>query len=562
VPDIREISLLMPGEPGRFRWGKMLSRAKMAVRWAVVATARTPLRFFYGWVYRAHVWYAVRVAKRFPGTRAIYVARSVAKGEIVFGVSDIDIVIVGEWPEDEQIRLMRKLGLLSALSPLYDSGLWQQVHTRESLHNLWATDYFFQSRFDEGRRQWKLEYGSDLVATLGQVPTERKAGGYYMEARSWWLHFIASTFGSGPTAQDAIFRNSIAYKTVVEVLNIARAVRTGRASEESRSAALRRSFDETENQDRDFLSRLEESAAVGHLRFRGDIQRESLKLLLPVLDRIHADLGGLPSFAPLGQFQVDAHADELLRTPQAIAHGRRLAEHAKQTWPSFRGAYLAPSAACFAMDDLLLLIEPDPLQLPEVAQLRALCALHEQSRAQVPQRIALCLLLPAGACQLEFVNFTEMWRVLIFPSSTPDLFTLIRRPEFLIDGESPKTFGLPVWSRFARDIAVEELNVRRSVLSRVTPDVFPSSIEILRNVWRHLQLEVLVRTSARGPAIFALSLAAVRRELQALALADEALLQALEDAYRHELGGNASDVRSLMDRIMVYLTGFREPDDA
>ncbi|HEY1759325.1 MAG TPA: hypothetical protein VGG72_28395 [Bryobacteraceae bacterium] len=556
MPDIREVSLLMPGDPGRFRWGKMLSRAKMAVRWAVVATAQTPLRFFYGSIYRAHVWYAVRVAKRFPGTRAIYVARSVAKGEIVFGVSDIDMVMVGEWPEDEQIRLMRKLGLLSALSPLYDSGLWQQVHTRESLHNLWETDYFFQSRFDEGRRQWKLEYGSDLVAALGQVPRERKAGGYYMEVRSWWLHFIASTFGSGPTAKDAIFRNSIAYKAVTEVLNIARAMQTGRAPEESRRAALRRSIDEAQNQNRDFLSRLEESAKVGHLRFRGDIQEESLQLLLPVLDRLHADLRKLPSFAPLGEFQVDARAEELLRTPQAIAHARRLAQHLKQAWPSYRGAYLAPSAACFAMDDLLLLIEVDPAQLPDLAQLRTLCAFHEQSRARVPQRIALYLLLPSGACQLEFVNFTEMWRVLIFPPSTPDLFTLIRRPEFLIDGELPAIAGKPVWSRFARDLAVEELNVRRSVLSRVTPDVFPNSIEILRNVWRHLQLEVLVRTSAAGSAIFALSLGAVRRELQKLALAEGNLLSLLEDAYQCEISGNASDVRPLIPRIMAYLTGF------
>jgi hypothetical protein len=117
-----------------------------------------------------------------------------ATGNIDIGVSDIDMVMVGEWPEEEQIRLMRALGILSAISPLYDAGLWQQVHCADTLRNLWETDYFFQSRFDEGRTQWKLAYGSNIVAGLPPVPLERVGGGYYMEARNWWLHFVASMF--------------------------------------------------------------------------------------------------------------------------------------------------------------------------------------------------------------------------------------------------------------------------------------------------------------------------------------------------------------------------------
>ena len=546
MPDVREIMLLMPGDAGRFRWGKIFSRAKLGVRWAVVATARTPLGLIYGAIYRAHVWFAVRVARKFPGTRAIYVARSVAKGEIAFGVSDIDMVIVGEWPEEEQIRLMRKLGALTAISPLYDSGLWQQVHNLASLRNLWETDYFFQSRFDEGRRQWKLASGTDLVATLPAVPEDRLGGGYYMEVRSWWLHFIASAFGSGPTAQDAIFRNSIAYKAVTEVLEIARVLRTGGAMEESRAKSLQISIEEARGEDRDFLVRLARSAVKNHLRCEGDIQRDSLKLLLPVLNQIHAELRELPSFASAGAFEVDAPPEEVLRSPQAVAHAQSLVEHVKHAWPSYRAAYLAPSAACFAMDELLLLIEADPARLPDLAQIRALCDLHARTRARVPQRVALYLLLPDGACQLEFVNFTEMWRVMVFPASTPDLFTLIARPEFRIDGEAP-VLPRPVWSRFGHDVAMEELNVRRSVLSKVTPDVFPSSIEILRNVWRHLQLEVLIRKSR-----FALSPAAVRRGLDP----DDGLLAQLEEAYQGELEGRASNVRPLIPQIMDYLKQF------
>jgi hypothetical protein len=556
MPDVREIMLLMPDKPGRLRWGRFLSRVKLWIRWMVVATSRTPLRHLYRAIYRAHIAVAVRVARRFPQTKAIYVTRSVGRGEIALGVSDIDVVVVGAWPEQEQIRLMRRLGALTAFSPLYDSGMWQQVHNQAALRNLWETDYFFQSRFNEGRAEWRLEFGHNIVAELPPMPKERLGGGYYMEVRSWWLHFIASAFGSGPTARDAIFRNSISYKSVTEVMEIAESLRTGRGITESRKQSLRRAIGRSIGRERDFLERLERSGKNNHLHFSGDIQQGSLRLLLPLLDRIHADLRALPSFAALGDFRVDAQPEELLVTEQARAHARRLAGHLKRSWPSYRAAYLAPSTACFAMDELLLLIEIDPAQLPDLSQLRALCELHAETRAQVPQRVALYLLMPAGACQLEFVSFTEMWRVLIFPSSNPDLFTLIRRPEFLVDGRPQGDLPAPVWSRFAYDVAVEEVNVRRSVLSKVTPDVFPSSIEIVRNVWRHLQLEVLIRTAAQGPALLALSPAAVSRALRVLGRSEDTLLELLEGAYREELAGRQSDVRPLVPRIMAYLTSF------
>jgi Nucleotidyltransferase domain len=547
--------LLMPGEAGRFRWGKLLSRAKLALRWVVVATAQAPLSHFYRGVYRAHVWYALRVAKKFKGTRAVYITRSMATGTITIGISDIDLVIVGEWPEEEQIRLMRSLGALTAISPLYDSGLWQQVYGVANLRELWETDYFFQSRFNEGRTQWKLAYGEDIIASLPPVPPDRLGGGFYMEVRSWWLHFIASTFGSGPTAKDAIFRNSIAYKAVTEIATIARTMSAGGASE-LRAESLRMEIEDSSGATRDFLERLEQSARRRHLGFDGDIQEESLRFLLPVLDQIHAKLGEMPSFEAIGPFRLDANSAEVLRTPSAIAHAHRLIDHVKQRWQGYQGACLAPSAAAFALDDLLLLINVNPRELPSLSQMRELTTLHAAARETLRQRISIYLLLPAGACQLEFINFTEMWRVMVFPPSTPDLFTLIQRPEFLIDGQSATLLRAPAWSRFASDLAIEERNVRRSVLSKVTPDVFPSSIEIIRNVYRHLQLEVLTRTSTNGNAVFALSPAAIERELRSLSLSDGAVLDPLRDAYARELQGETSNVRPLIPQIMSFLQRF------
>jgi len=556
VPDIRQIALLMPDNPGRFRGGRFLSRAKWGIRRAIAASANSPLKHLYRAVYRAHVRLAVGVARSFPLTRSVYISRSLARGEISYGVSDVDMVIVGEWPEDEQIRLMRRLGVLTKLSPLYDSGLWQQVHHRESLHNLWETDYFFQSRFDEGRRQWKLEYGSDLAATLPPVPDDRRAGGYYMETRSWWLHFIGSAFGSGPTAQDEVFRNSIAYKAVTEILEVEHALKTNGSPAESRTIALRKSIERSQGKERNFFERLEASARRNHVVFRGDVQAESTEVLLPALDRIHNCLARTPSFKSAGEFALEANPEEVFRRPESIALARRLVAQAKADWTGYRAAYLVPGIASFAMDDLLLLIEVDPRNLPSFPSLREFCKSHARWRSESVQRIVSYLLGPSGACQLQFVSFDEMWRVLLFPPSSPDVFTLIQRPEFVLDGTPSTPLAKPVWSHFAYDLALEEVNVRRSVLSKVTPDVFPGPLEIVRNVWRHLQLEVIVRTADRGFASLPLSSAAVRRGLEDLGLSDDKLLLRLQETYASELQRKPSSIRDMIPELVVYLKSF------
>ncbi len=98
--------------------------------------------------------------------RAIYATRGVASGEIVPGVSDIDLVVIGDWDEEEHSGVVTALRRLSHLSPLYDGLLWQSAHSLTTFHSLYETDFFYQCRFDQGRSEWKLLHGDDVVAGL------------------------------------------------------------------------------------------------------------------------------------------------------------------------------------------------------------------------------------------------------------------------------------------------------------------------------------------------------------------------------------------------------------
>src|SRR5229473_2826341 len=98
MPEIRELIVQDHMGASLFRlpgWGRLASRLKLLLRRIVVFTSIWPLTVFYAAIYKLHVWYATRILKSLPSVRAIYLIRGAASSEIVFGVSDIDMVVLG-----------------------------------------------------------------------------------------------------------------------------------------------------------------------------------------------------------------------------------------------------------------------------------------------------------------------------------------------------------------------------------------------------------------------------------------------------------------------------------
>jgi hypothetical protein len=153
----------------------------MQLRRFVVWTSVPPFSLLYAAIYALHIRYAARRLRAIPGTQAVYVTRGAASKELICGVSDIDLLVMGEWPEQGQAAVVQEIRRLAHLSPLYDHTSALQVHTPRSLRDLFDTDYFFQFRFDQARLGSRLVWGSDLLAALPPVPDARVRGGYYME---------------------------------------------------------------------------------------------------------------------------------------------------------------------------------------------------------------------------------------------------------------------------------------------------------------------------------------------------------------------------------------------
>ncbi|MGD0942111.1 MAG: hypothetical protein ABR905_20650, partial [Terracidiphilus sp.] len=222
----------------------------------------------------------------------------------------------------------------------------------------------------------------------------------------------------------------------------------------------------------------------------------------------------------------------------------------------YRTSYLMPCMSFFNLDDLVLLLDVDVHRLPSVLQIRQLCRYALDHAGSLPQRVALFLLLPEGAYQLELVSSIEQWHHTLCPAANPAVFASLDRAEFLLDGEPRPSAVSAVWSRFASDLVDEELLIRRAALAKIAESGDIASPELLRNLWRHLQLEIVQHTAQEGTAILPITAAAVERNLYCLGIAENSIFARLRQAYESEIQGHAADIRPLLPELTGVIASF------
>ena len=537
------------------------STIKLALRRFVVATSGTPLRPLYLAIYRAHVRYAVHKLSGLPGVQSIYLTGGVASGDILPGISDIDITVNGEWTPDEEARVVATLKGLSNLSPLYDTLLSQCTQSLSVLCFLYETDFYFQYLFDMGRTRWKRVYGEDVFALLPPASPERTGGGQYMVLRTWWSYFFKSAFGYLPDATDGLFRLSIPYKAVAMTLNC-QSYFEGRGIESKRSLMLQKALASASGDERSFLERLIASGNARHLHFEGDIRQEAFPFLMRHLEATHKVLGNNPIFAPVPVqgMTIDASAAEMMVASSTRRYVEDVVQLAKQQWSGYRAAFLVPSLSFFYPDDLALLLEVKPEDLPRVTQLRELCRFALDNAGALPQRVALFLLLPEAAYQLEITSSLELWHHTLCPQANPEVFALIERQDFAVDGNARLSTRAPYFSRFARDLMKEDLCIRRQVSAKVAhlPDV--PSLEMLRGIWYQIRLEILDRSLEAGSVLIPMTVPSIERQMQKLGPEAAGLFARLREAYASEIDGTPVDIKPLLPGVMTMFAASAPPE--
>lgn len=525
---------------------------KLMIRRMVLATSFPPILQIYRGIYAIVTALALRLFKAYPAISAVYLTRGAADGRVIPLVSDIDFKVIAEGLNDEDREdLFAAYSRLARLTTVLDQTL--EVYDISTVKKQYEINDYFQYRFTEGKKTWKLLYGKDYVAELPSLPLESLYGGFYTEIKLWWANFGWRFFQDSKYADETVTRNNACYKTVAEILKMNLALNHGRLTFD-RGEALRESHGKLDAPGQALAARLQRSAGRGFRPPDPAVLRDTLAFLFRYLDPFHETLESHPFARPIRDIpsRIDYPTEEKDWIPADAAHAADLAAYLAKAWAGFyRGAYLVPSVY-FNLDEFLLLVEVDPHRPPTISEIRALNEFHGQSSFRLRSRIKLFVLFPHAAFRLDPDDLKKSWQSILCPAVNPEVFRLAAQPANRLDRGGYTGTPRPPWTRAVQHFFWEEEMLFFELLQdhsiyKLNP------LDFLRIFWKSLQLVILNRWVERGEVLYPMTLRAIGRAMHALGLPPFPHLGIFEQAYRDCIEGKPVELVESVPEAVAYL---------
>jgi len=218
----------------------MKSNVQDLIQRIVVNTNFFPFSYTYGKIYDLSTAIATIWLRRVDGVLAIYLRRGLARGKIVYGLSDIDLAVIvkddGVEGQSTKKKVRAIYNNLSRLIPLFGSGDKElAVYSYSEFQNLFNDYGFYRYRFNEGKHTWRLLFGKDLVKALPELEDTALYLPATEELRTWWALLNGDI--SSALAPPLFQRKYLWYKAIAEASKIYLFVCQGK-SVGSREAAL------------------------------------------------------------------------------------------------------------------------------------------------------------------------------------------------------------------------------------------------------------------------------------------------------------------------------------
>jgi hypothetical protein len=211
----------------------------------------------------------------------------------------------------------------------------------------------------------------------------------------------------------------------------------------------------------------------------------------------------------------------------------------------------------FSPDSSSLLFDIDPTDPPSLDVIKRVCAEHSKVSVSLSQRMAIYLLLPNAAYQLDAKGSLEFFHYTYLPEANPDIFAGLSNKNYVLHGQPRPSTSELGWSPFAQELVLEEFQARRGAYARFGLNSRPTTTENLRNFWRFLQLVVIERSQSTDEVTLPITVPAIRRELIRLHSETEDNLQTLEELFYSSLRGSeesASEVEEIVRRVFALLS--------
>lgn len=262
----------------------MKSSIQDVIQRIVINTSFFPLTYFYKKVYDLSILVASLLLRRVDGVITVYLRRGVAKGEIVYGLSDIDLSVIIEdrGGEEQAVKEMVRAtyNRLSRFIPLFPSSATEllEVYSLSEFYNVYEDYDFHRYRFNEGKHTWRLLYGKDLVNELPELEDSELYLPATEELRKWW-ELLNEEFI--PDLCSTIFKKKyLWYKAIAEAAKVYLLVCHGE-NVQSREAALSQVKSHLPDEQSCHIDRVQ--SFLRHLTSDEDLQADELMSLFMML---------------------------------------------------------------------------------------------------------------------------------------------------------------------------------------------------------------------------------------------------------------------------------------
>lgn len=536
------------------------------LRALVVISSVPPLRQLYGLIYglvaRAVAWGLFHGAD----VRAVYLLRSCGRGDILPGISDIDIGVFA--PGRSQRRVHRLYGIFRAIVPLLDQRpTWYPLEELEQIH---AHDLLRRARFEEGRTAWLHLHGIDVLATLPVADPETLAWGQWIELSFCWELITQGCLAEGPPQRcdrwEQINSRSLCYKALADLLAIHTLWRTGQwfATRQERLSA---GVHGLHGAGRDLVQRFERQRLARFCAPDPPLIDDCFDFVLAFLWQRQRGGSGLPApmVAPGQAMAVrfrraewcwSAHDARIVASIAALA----------EPWSGLEAASVVPGL-WYGVEDAALVIRVDPQRRPGRGQVSAFLASARQRAAPLRRNLHLLLQIEDGAFDLDEppscggFSTDAIGRQLLSPRTAPELFALLAAPDCVLFG-SPYRCTLPLaWSAFQQHSIYHwdrpGLYEQAWMLYREGGQEWPAR-RYLSNWWKALQLLLIQRSveatqGSADPISLPMTIPAMRVALVARGLALPSWLDRFEVALSQLLAGQPVDLSAWQARSLQFL---------
>jgi predicted nucleotidyltransferase len=195
------------------------SSVKQFLQRLALRTQFFPFTWFYGALYGLAVSWCVRRLKRIAGVRSIYLRRGLATGRPVYGLSDIDLLVMveSEGHELAAARVRYQYELLRRAVPMLPQGeLW--LYYPQQFLELYEWVPFYRNRFHQGRQEWRRLFGEDLFADLPPVREDERWLAWE-ELHPAWYYLAQVLLPDDP--RPSYVKRYVAYKMIAEAARAA-----------------------------------------------------------------------------------------------------------------------------------------------------------------------------------------------------------------------------------------------------------------------------------------------------------------------------------------------------